>query len=159
MNNIVYIDDQFEKQKICNDILRSLPDYFAIEAAIIEYVNNVASMPFWIYQDENKNPLAFIAIKKHNQYTAEIYVMAVVSSRHRQGIGKQLIDVVASYCSNNNIEFLTVRTLDESNSDPSYNKTRQFYFSVGFKPLEVFPLLWDKNNPCLFMVKALSKEK
>ena len=39
----------------------------------------------------------------------------------------------------------------------SYKKTRLFYQSVGFKPLEVFPMHWDKDNPCLFMAKSLAK--
>ena len=36
-----------------------------------------------------------------------------------------------------------------------YAKTRKFYLKSGFKPLEVFPLLWDESNPCLFMVKRI----
>jgi hypothetical protein len=51
--------------------------------------------------------------------------------------------------------FLTVKTLDESRESKSYEKTRKFYLSVGFLPLEVFPLLWDENNPCLFMAKSI----
>jgi hypothetical protein len=55
------------------------------------------------------------------------------------------------------MEFLTVKTLDESRASKSYEKTRLFYLSVGFKPLEVFPLLWDKDNPCLFMAKSIKE--
>jgi len=48
-----------------------------------------------------------------------------------------------------------VKTLDESAPDAFYAKTRQFYLRAGFKPLEVFPLHWNKENPCLFMAKPL----
>ena len=34
-----------DKQKICNDILRALPKWFGIEAAIIDYTNQVQSLP------------------------------------------------------------------------------------------------------------------
>ena len=38
---------------------------------------------------------------------------------------------------------------------PEYGATVAFYRGVGFLPLEVFPALWDENNPCLILVKAL----
>ena len=31
----------------------------------------------------------------------------------------------------------------------------EFYRSMGFAPLEVFPELWDPWNPCLTLVKIL----
>ena len=36
-----------------------------------------------------------------------------------------------------------------------YDATVAFYRGVGFLPLEIFPTLWDENNPCLILVKAL----
>jgi len=81
--------------------------------------------------------------------------MGVLSEYHRLGIGKDLIRCCENYCKENDIEFLTVKTLDESRVCDEYNKTRLFYLSQGFKPLEVFPLLWDKDNPCLFMAKYI----
>ncbi|MCL1882150.1 MAG: hypothetical protein FWF81_00130 [Defluviitaleaceae bacterium] len=74
-------------------------------------------------------------------------------------IGKRLIAQCEQFCAENKIEFLTVKTLDESRESESYRKTRLFYLSVGFKPLEVFPLFWDKDNPCLFMAKYISTEQ
>ena len=38
---------------------------------------------------------------------------------------------------------------------PEYDATVAFYRGVGFLPLEVFPTLWDENNPCLILVKTL----
>ena len=54
------------------------------------------------------------------------------------------------------MEYLTVKTLDESRECSSYEKTRLFYLKAGFKPLEVFPMLWDEYNPCLFMAKYIN---
>ena len=39
--------------------------------------------------------------------------------------------------------------------DRPYARTRSFYYKMGFVPLEVFPLFWDEDNPCLFLVKHL----
>ena len=144
-----------EKSSICNYTLRALPNWFGIEAAIVDYTEQVKEMPFYAAFDEDKS-VGFVAIKIHNAYTAEVCVMGVLKEYHRQGIGKKLIQCCDDYCRENKMDFLTVKTLDASRESKSYEKTRLFYLSVGFKPLEVFPLFWDKNNPCLFMAKNIS---
>ena len=143
-----------EKSSICNDILRALPDWFGVETYIVNYVEDVRSMPFFAAFNCDKI-IGFVAIKVHNLFTAEVCVMGVLQEYHRQGVGKQLIEICEKYCKDNNMEYLTVKTLDESRECSNYKKTRSFYFSLGFKPLEVFPLLWDEDNPCLFMAKYL----
>lgn len=143
-----------EKSNICNDMLKALPNWFGVEASIVDYVEQVKKMPFYAAFD-SVNPVGFVAIKVHNSFAAEVCVMGVLKEYHRQGIGKQLIKSCETYCKENGIEFLTVKTLDQSRESKSYEKTRLFYQSVGFKPLEVFPLLWDKDNPCLFMIKVI----
>ena len=144
-----------EKQEICSIILRSLPNWFGIEESILEYVEGVKGLPFFTVFDSDKY-IGFVSIKNHNTYTAEIYVMGVLEEYHRKGIGKIIINYLEDYLRNNKTEFLTVKTLDESRKDLYYEKTRLFYMYMGFKPLEVFPLLWDESNPCLFMVKVIS---
>jgi ribosomal protein S18 acetylase RimI-like enzyme len=144
-----------EKSDICNDILRALPEWFGIESAIVDYTKQVRTMPVYGVFDGGK-AVGFVALKIHNLHTAEVYVMGILEAYHRQGIGKKLIACCEAYCREKGMEFLTVKTLDASRENESYGKTREFYLSVGFKPLEVFPLLWDENNPCLFLVKRIS---
>lgn len=55
----------------------------------------------------------------------------------------------------NNVEFLHLKTLSDSDPDRHYAKTRAFYLAVGFRPLEELTALWGKDNPCLLMVKRL----
>ena len=148
------IQNPDEKADICNDILRALPDWFGVEASIVDYINQVKEIPFFTVSDGEKT-LGFVALKIHNPHTAEVCVMAVLKEYHRKGAGKQLINCCENYCIKNGFEFLTVKTLDESRESESYRKTRLFYASVGFKPLEVFPLIWDEANPCLFMAKCI----
>jgi len=71
------------------------------------------------------------------------------------GVQRDYIQLIIDLCKENNIEFLTVKTLDSSGESESYDKTRSFYQAMGFKPLEVFPMFWDEDNPCLFMVKTV----
>ena len=157
MSKIEEITNPSEKSDICNNTLRALPDWFGSEPSIIDYTENVQQMPFYAAYQENK-AAGFVAIKVHNQHTAEIYVMGILKEYHRQGIGKALISQCINYCKEHKKDFLTVKTLDASSNHKPYNKTRHFYLSTGFKPLEVFPQLWDKDNPCLFMCRYIFKD-
>jgi len=143
-----------EKSDVCNAILRALPDWFGVEESIVDYVRQVRDLPFYVAFDGNK-AVGFVAVKPHTPFASEICVMGILDEYHRQGIGKKLIACCEHYCKENKMEFLTVKTLAESHKSKSYEKTRLFYLSAGFKPLEVFPLLWDEYNPCLLMVKPV----
>lgn len=143
-----------DKQQICESILRTLPSWFGVEASLVAYTKEVRELPF-LAAYEGDTCAGFLAIKKHNQYTAEIHVLGVRPEYHRQGIGRALVTRCETICRADGAEFLTVKTLDESRPSASYEKTRRFYLAMGFRPLEVFPLLWDKDNPCLLMVKHL----
>jgi len=144
-----------EKSKICNIILRALPNWFGNEPSIVDYVEKVKDMPFYAAFDRI-TPVGFLAVKIHNKHTAEVCVMGILKDYHRKGLGRKLVECCVKYCKDNGMDYLTVKTLDESAKSESYDKTRQFYFSIGFKPLEVFPLLWDEDNPCLFLVKNVT---
>jgi hypothetical protein len=47
-----------------------------------------------------------------------------------------------------------VKTQGPARPDAGYAKTRQFYASVGFRPLEEIYGLWP-GLPCLIMIKSL----
>jgi len=143
-----------EKSEICNSILSALPTWFGNDESIIDYTNKVKQMPFFAAYAKD-SVVGFIAIKFHNEYTAEVCVIGILEAYHRQGIGKMLIESCESYCRASQKTFLTVKTLDVSANYEPYDGTRNFYLKMGFLPLEVFPLHWDKDNPCLFMVRTL----
>lgn len=148
------IENIREKAEITNCILRALPKWFGIESAIIEYVENAQKMPFWAVFEGNR-AVGFIAVKEHFEKSAEIYVMGVLSEYHRNGYGKQLVETTEKYLKSQNFEFYQVKTLSDSDSDEGYRKTRKFYLSYGFVPLEEFKTLWGKENPALQMIKKL----
>lgn len=139
---------------LCEAILRLLPEWFGIESAIVEYVQQIDTLPTFLALNE-KQVAGFLSIKQHNEFSAEIYVIAIHPQFHRQGIGTQFMKVAEAELKKLGIEYLQVKTLGTSHSDPYYAKTRAFYESVGFKPLEEFQELW-KNYPCLQMIKSLS---
>lgn len=154
---VTEIENPEEKSAICEEILRDLPDWFGIEASLIEYVNQVQALPFFVAKDGD-DPLGFVAIKRHGDHTAEIFVMGVLEKHHRQGIGRQLVAMCQLFCQQYHIEFLTVKTVALFYGGESYNKTRLFYQSLGFKHIEIFPQLWDEANPCMMMGKHIKAE-
>lgn len=147
-----------EKSKVCDKILRSLPKWFGIESSIVDYVQDVATMETWASYSNNEL-CGFISINKHNTATAEIHVIGVIESFHKQGIGKLLIHEAEKYLAEQNFKYLTVKTLSELRADENYEKTRHFYLAMGFSPVEVFKTLWGEHNPCLLMIKNIESSK
>jgi hypothetical protein len=52
---------------------------------------------------------------------------------------------------------LQVKTLGPSKPNEYYARTRAFYESMGFVPLEEFENIWP-GNPCLILVNQVSPE-
>lgn len=159
MKNIMIhiIEEEEKKREIAAEILYNLPDWFGIPAATEEYISESVSMPFLTAYEDGK-VAGFLAIKKNNRYTAEIYVMGICKEYHRQGIGRELYNACYQLCRELGFEYLQVKTLDESHPDIHYAITRKYYLSMGFRPLECLPSLWGEENPCLIMVQCLKTE-
>lgn len=150
------LHDPDEKSKVCMEILESLPDWFGVPEAIIHYSNKCRELPvFFCFADGV--PIGFAAIEQHGESSAEVTVIGIRARFHRRKIGKRLIMKCAAFCYENNLEFLTVKTLDGSSPDPYYAKTRLFYRSMGFHPLECIKEIWDERNPCLYMAKKIDR--
>lgn len=153
-DNIQEIFSAQEKATIAEGILRELPDWFGIEESLQNYVDQTRSLPFFAAY-ASQTPVGFVAVLPHTDYAAEVCVMGILQSHHRQGIGRRLIGRCEQYARDNRLEFLTVKTLSADREDEAYARTREFYGAMGFRPLEVFPLLWDESNPCLLMAKYI----
>ncbi len=147
-------NDPKKKSEICEFILRSLPGWFGIEKAIIDYGEGVKDKLFLTVYVKSI-PVGFIAMKEHNEHTSEIYVMGIVKELHGRGIGKRLLCNVERRMLEQGKKFMSVKTLSDSHPDGNYDRTRKFYRSVGFYPLEELKGLWGEENPCLIMVKPL----
>lgn len=139
---------------VCEPILRALPQWFGIEAAIVHYVQTIDDLPTYLAH-MNDQAIGFLTIKQHFEHSAEIYVMGVVSQAQRQGVGRRLVEAAERTLREQSIEYLQVKTLSPAHVSPEYAQTRAFYTALGFRPLEEFPTLWDAHNPCLLMVKSL----
>ena len=146
------INEIFEnKSEVCNSILRSLPQWFGIEEAIVDYVHDVQCMPTFVAR-RGDEIIGFLSIKIHNEFSAEIHVMGVLETYHRHGVGRQLVQYAEEFLRRKSYKFFSVKTLSSTRECEEYERTRKFYLSVGFYPLEEFKTL--EGNPCLMLVKS-----
>lgn len=141
---------------ICRRILGALPAWFGIEESVENYVAVADRSPTVIASLDGED-VGILTVVSHNEYAAEVYVMAVLPDYHRQGIGRTMLEHVERFLASSDVEFLQVKTLSSSRPDEGYEKTRAFYLSYGFRPLEEFPDLWNPQNPALLMIKVVEQ--
>ena len=146
----VPVEDPAARSELCRELLAVLPDWFGIPQAVDDYVRNVAELPTFAVERDG-----FVALKLHGEAAAEVYVMGVRPEYHRRGVGAALLDVAEAYLREQGVEYLQVKTLGPSRPDEHYARTRRFYESRGFVPLEELTAIWGEENPCLIMVKRL----
>jgi GNAT superfamily N-acetyltransferase len=140
-------------------LLRALPGWFGIESAVADYVAAARVKPAYLARpagDEGQQPAGVLLAARHFPGAAEIYLMAVDPGWHRRGIGRALVAALEADLVADGVEFLQVKTLGPAHPDAGYQRTRQFYGALGFRPLEEIHGLWP-GNPCLVMLKALPR--
>ena len=148
--DVVHVDDPQARSRICEHVLRGLPEWFGIEAATSAYIHDVAELSTFAVGD-----VGFLSLKQHTPGAAEVYVMGVRREAHGRGIGSALLAAAESYLRARDVEYLQVKTLGPSRPDEHYARSRAFYLARGFVPLEEIHGLWDEGNPCLVLVKRL----
>ena len=146
---VVEVHDPEERSRLCESVLRELPEWFGIEEATAAYIRDVADLPTFAAGEDG-----FVSLKLHSPQAAELYVMGVRPRDHRRGLGTALLAAAEAYLRARGVEYLQVKTLGPSDPDAGYAKTRSFYLARGFVPLEEIHGLWD-HNPCLLLVKRL----
>jgi GNAT superfamily N-acetyltransferase len=146
---VMAVDDPAERSRICEAVLRSLPEWFGIEEATAAYIRDVAELPTFAAGDD-----ALLSLKLHFPRAAEVYVMGVRRERHRDGLGRALLGAAEEWLRARGGQYLQVKTLGPSRPDENYARTRAFYEAMGFVPLEELHGLWE-GSPALILVKHL----
>lgn len=142
------------KAGACEALMRALPEWFGIEQALLDIARDAESQTVWVARDADRI-VGCIAIKLHNEFTAEMALLAVRPDHHRTGIGRRLVLTAESWLRARGIEYLSVKTLGPSRPDPGYERTRRFYAAMGFRPVEETTAVWGPDTPCLIMIKRL----
>ncbi|MCK5811905.1 MAG: GNAT family N-acetyltransferase [Clostridiales bacterium] len=142
------------KSVVCDKILRTLPEWFGIESAIVEYNQKVKQLDF-IKIKYQQEVIGFCAYQVNYGINCDLYVLGIYRDFHRFGIGSKLIEYINDEVKKQEVKYLSVKTLSDKHVDSYYERTRNFYIKNGFYPFEEFKDLWGKENPCLLMIKEV----
>ncbi|WP_455061027.1 GNAT family N-acetyltransferase [Parvimonas micra] len=150
IKEIVDID---EKEKISREILNDLPEWFGMPESTEEYITDSQDKPF-IACFMDKEAVGFVVLNATSVDCADIFVMGIKKNYHRMGIGTKLNDAYEELAKKLGYTYSQVKTV-QSGHYKEYDITNNFYKSVGYKELEVFPTLWDEWNPCQIYIKYI----
>jgi GNAT superfamily N-acetyltransferase len=134
-------------------LLRGLPEWFGIESSIVEYVEAAGRLP-GLLAEEDGQVIGALVTERHFPTAEELHLMAVARERHRQGVGRALVEHAEERARDDGVTIMSVKTLGPSHPDEGYRRTRLFYQACGYQPVEEIHDLWP-GNPCLIMVKPL----
>lgn len=143
----------------CEDVLRSLPQWFGIEEALLMYADDTLRFPTFAAvegEGERERFVGFVSLREHFPQAWEIHCIAVHAASRNAGCGRALVAHAESWLIARSVSVLQVKTVAARSQSEAYWQTGEFYKRAGFQPLEVFPLLWSPNNPCLQLVKFLA---
>lgn len=135
-------------------LLATVPEWFGIDDATAEYIEAAESKETWTVRDEDGTVVGVTLVDRHFPHVAEVYLTVVDRSHHGQGVGTAMMRAIDADARARGVRLLEVKTLGASHPDEGYARTRHFYESMGFLPLEETDL-WGEDSPCLIMVKPL----
>lgn len=150
---IEQVFDKGDKKDIARRILEALPEWFEVEESREQLIEDSVEQIFVVAKD-NDEPVGFACLKGTGKDTAELAVLGVLKEYHRKGIGTDLVEEARDIAKHSGFSFLQVKTVEMGKYE-EYDKTNLFYSNVGFKEFEVFPTLWNEENPCQIYVMAL----
>ncbi|NKB68313.1 MAG: GNAT family N-acetyltransferase [Candidatus Latescibacteria bacterium] len=141
-------------REACERILRTLPQWFGIESALVDYVRETERLPTFVLRQDGIC-VAFVSLAKHFNHSWEIHCIAVDARWRGKGYGSAILRHAEGWMAGQGARWLQVKTLAASHPSPEYAQTRAFYKRMGYEPLQEFPTLWSEENPCLVMVKTI----
>jgi GNAT superfamily N-acetyltransferase len=139
----------------CAAILARLPQWFGIETANVAYVQSLHRLPGFVAVAGGV-VTGFLALELHTPTSAEITVMGVEPTGHRQGIGRALVAAAEGWCRAREVRWLHVKTRGPSTYDDDYERTRRFYQAMRFEVLYESRTEWGPENAALILVKFLA---
>lgn len=149
------VKNEDQKMAVVAEILRDLPEWFGIPESTQAYIEGAKDLQVWAaYQEGDLLGFVCLCLSYSSEDCAEIDCLGVKKGHQGRGIGRELIATLESEA-RKNVDYLQVKTVAQG-SNQDYDRTNVFYRSVGFKKLEIFPQLWDPQNPCQILIKKIN---
>ena len=143
-----------DRESECERVLRTLPNWFGIEPALLMYARDSTTMPTFALVEQNA-VVGFITLQEHFASAWEIHCVAIRAEARGHGHGSRLLSCAEGWLVARGVRYLQVKTVAPTSGSHAYAQTREFYARRGFVPLEIFPTLWDARNPALQCIKML----
>lgn len=140
----------------CERVLRSLPDWFEVEEAIVQYGIDSTRYPTFAVWNQ-REMIGFGTVRKHYGSTWELHCLAVHGDWHGMGLGSRVLKKAEGWVRGQGGRFLQVKTVGPSHPSREYRSTRAFYARLGYEPLEEFHGIWGPRCPCLQLIKYLGR--
>jgi ribosomal protein S18 acetylase RimI-like enzyme len=141
----------------CDAIVATLPYHFGDEQGRRDCAAAVRSQTGLVAEDHGES-VGFLTFETRFETSAEVTWMAVRADRRRTGIGRRLLDRLASVLVADGRRLLVVLTVSPSDGPDDipdgYQATRAFYEANGFVLARDFAGYWDSDTPVL-MVRVL----
>ncbi len=134
-------------------LLASVPEWFGIPEANAQYVADAGRLPSYLAVDGDE-VVGVALLAEHFPGSRELHLLAVRRDRHRQGIGRRLVETVVSDLQQAGVRLLEVHTVGPSHEDEGYARTREFYLALGFVAMNELQRI-DWNGPTLILVRPL----
>ena len=147
------VKDEDQKMAVVAEVLKDLPEWFGIPESTQAYIEGAKDLRVWAAYQES-DVVGFISLSYSSEDCAEIDCLGVKKTFQGQGIGSRLLLTLESETAKT-VDYLQVKTVAEG-ANKNYDRTNVFYRSVGFKKLEIFPQLWDPQNPCQILIKKIN---
>lgn len=136
-------------------ILDALPEWFGDPEAIDNYVSAAGDSEFVSrVAIVSGNVVGVSLTRRHFRESAELHLIAVDPTARGRGVGRALVNQVASDLREDGCKLLAVHTVGASFDNEPYADTRAFYQAIGFYPLEEHVNL-DWGGPTLILVRTL----
>ena len=134
-------------------LLASVPEWFGIPEANAQYVADAGRLPSYLAVDGD-DVVGVALLAEHFQEARELHLLAVRRDRHRQGIGRLLVEAVVADLNRAGVRLLEVHTVGPSHDDEGYARTREFYLALGFVAMNELQRI-DWSGPTLILVRPL----
>lgn len=142
----------------CDSIIESLTYHFALEDGRLECAAAVRSQEGLVAERDGA-VTGFLTFEPRFDEAAEITWLAVHAAQRHRGVGRAMMDRLASDLEARGRRLLLVLTV--SPSDPpdevedGYQATRAFYVSNGFVLARDFAGYWGEHDTPVLMVRVL----
>ena len=145
-----------EDADACDDIMRSLAEFFGHEGGLAEYREAVRTQEGWVAEDRGE-VVGFAIWALRTDATAEITWAAVHQERRHGGFGTAVVEALCEDLAGRGyrlaLAMTSARDKGTYEQEDVYEPTRQFWFARGFHPLIELDI-WDTNY-ALLMVRTL----